>query len=108
MKTLAPTCILTDYSITRATGGALTDIADAYLLDPSLTERAVVVASLGRIAGAEVYTDNPNGDLDSWATFIVASRMRYVQVNGFLHESQPAKSFELLGAEPSSMQKMTF
>jgi len=76
------------HPLALATGGALTDIADAYLLDPSLTKRAVVVASLGRIAGAEVYTDNPNGDLDSWATFIVASRMRYVQVNGFYDQLQ--------------------
>jgi hypothetical protein len=71
-----------------ATGGALTDIADAYLLDPSLAERAVVVASLGRIGGVEVYTDTPNGNLDPWATFIVASRMRYVQVNGFYDQLQ--------------------
>ena len=71
-----------------ATGGALTDVADAYLLDPSLAERVVVVASLGRVAGVEVYTDNPNGNLDAWATFIVASRMHYVQVNGFYDQLQ--------------------
>jgi len=76
------------HPLALATGGALTDIADAYLLDPSLAQRAVVVASLGRIAGADVYADIPNGDLDSWATFIVASRMRYVQVNGFYDQLQ--------------------
>ena len=71
-----------------ATGGALTDIADAYLLDPSLAERAVVVASLGRITDGEAYIDSPNGVLDPWATFIVASRMRYVQVNGYYDQLQ--------------------
>jgi len=30
-----------------ATGGALTDVADAYLVDPTVTERVVVVSSLG-------------------------------------------------------------
>jgi hypothetical protein len=71
-----------------ATGGALTDVADAYLLDPTLAERAVVVASLGHTAGGEVYTSDPNGSLDPWATFIVASRMRYVQFNGFYDQLQ--------------------
>lgn len=66
-----------------ATGGALTDVADAYLLDPTLVERAVVVASLGQTAGDGASTFNPNGGWDSWATFIVASRMRLAQVNGY-------------------------
>lgn len=66
-----------------ATGGALTDVADAYLLDPSLAERAVVVASLGQSEGDGASTFNPNGGHDTWATFIVVSRMRLVQVNGY-------------------------
>ena len=66
-----------------ATGGALTDVADAYLLDPSLAERAVVVASLGQKDGQNATTLAPNGDRDAWATRIVTSRMRYVQVNGY-------------------------
>lgn len=66
-----------------ATGGALTDVADAYLLDPSLAERAVVVASLGRTDGDGAQTLDPNGGRDPWATVIVISRMRVVQVNGY-------------------------
>jgi hypothetical protein len=66
-----------------ATGGALTDVADAYLLDPSIVERAVVVASLGQSDGDGASTYNPNGGRDSWATIVVASRMRVVQVNGY-------------------------
>jgi len=65
------------------TGGALTDVADAYLLDPSLAERAVVVASLGQSEGDGSSTFNPNGGRDTWATVIVTSRMRVVQVNGY-------------------------
>ena len=66
-----------------ATGGALTEVADAYLLDPTLAERAVVVASLGQSMAAGALTIEPNGRRDSWATVIVASRLRYVQVNGY-------------------------
>ncbi|HXK16237.1 MAG TPA: hypothetical protein VNG33_00435 [Polyangiaceae bacterium] len=85
------------HPLALATGGALTDIADAYLLDPSLAERAVVVASLGRISGGSVFTDTPNGDLDSWATFIVASRMRYMQVNGFYDQLQDVPDDQVAG-----------
>jgi hypothetical protein len=66
-----------------ATGGALTDVADAYLLDPSLADRAVVVASLGQTTSEGAQTVDPNGGRDSWATVIVTSKMRYVQVNGY-------------------------
>ena len=65
------------------TGGALTDVADAYLMDPTLAERAVVVASLGQNEGEGAETLDPNGSRDPWATVIVTSRMRYVQVNGY-------------------------
>ena len=35
-----------------ATGGALTDVADAYLVDPTVTERVVIVSSLGSTTSA--------------------------------------------------------
>ena len=66
-----------------STGGALTDVADAYLLDPTLADRAVVVASLGQTTSEGAQTVEPNGGRDSWATTIVTSKMRYVQVNGY-------------------------
>lgn len=66
-----------------ATGGALTEIADAYLLDPTLPERSVVVASLGQTEESGANLKDPNGDRDAWATQIVISRLRYVQVNGY-------------------------
>lgn len=66
-----------------ATGGALTDVADAYLLDPTLPERSVVVASLGQVEGGGARAGDPNGIRDPWATEIVTTFMRYVQVNGF-------------------------
>lgn len=66
-----------------ATGGALTDVADAYLLDPTLADRVVVVASLGQTVADGAQTLDPNGSRDTWATAIVTSKMRYVQVNGY-------------------------
>jgi hypothetical protein len=71
-----------------ATGGALTDVADAYLMDPTLAERAVVVASLGQSDGTGATTSDPNGDRDAWATIVVMSRLRYVQVNGYYDQLQ--------------------
>lgn len=71
-----------------ATGGPVTDVADAYLLDPTLPERAVVVSSLGTTSSSGAVAGSPNGDRDVWATTIVTSRMRYVQVNAFYDQLQ--------------------
>ena len=66
-----------------ATGGALTDIADAYLVDPTVTERVVVVSSLGSTTSTGGGMGSPNGQGDPWADVIVASRFRYVQVSAW-------------------------
>ncbi len=66
-----------------ATGGALTDIADAYLVDRTVTERVVVVSSLGSATSTGGGMGSPNGDGDPWADFIVASKFRYVQVSAW-------------------------
>jgi hypothetical protein len=71
-----------------ATGGPVTDVADAYLLDPTLPERAVVVSSLGTSTESGAVSGEPNGAVDVWATTIVTNRMRYVQVNGFYDQLQ--------------------
>jgi hypothetical protein len=69
-----------------ATGGRLTDVADAYLVDPTVTDRVVVVASLGT-----GFTEGdplarmgiPNGEMDPWADHIVIQKFRYVQVSAY-------------------------
>jgi hypothetical protein len=61
------------------TGGALTNVADAYLIDHSVVDRVVVVASLGRYKAPKAVMSGPNGDLDPWADWIVAQRFRYIQ-----------------------------
>jgi hypothetical protein len=66
-----------------ATGGALTDVADAYLIDSTVTERVVVVASLGSTTSTGGGMGTPNGNGDPWADFIVASKFRYVQVSAW-------------------------
>jgi hypothetical protein len=62
-------------------GAALTDIADAYLLDPSVAARVVVVAQLGSYAAPRAAMSAPNGDLDPWADWIVAQYFTYVQIS---------------------------
>lgn len=65
------------------TGGRLTDVADAYLMDHTLPERVVVVSSLGSITADGGEMGVPNGEMDVWADVIVAQKFRYVQVSAF-------------------------
>jgi hypothetical protein len=71
-----------------ATGGRLTDVADAYLIDHSVVDRVVVVSALGgpddNVPGTVMGW--PNGELDAWAGWIVGQRFRYVQVNGYYEQ----------------------
>jgi hypothetical protein len=66
-----------------ATGGSLTDLADAYLIDHGVADQVVVVSSLGETTGTNISVGWPNGDLDPWACEIVVSRFRYVQINTY-------------------------
>ena len=68
------------------TGGALTDVADAYLFDRTVVERVVVVSSLGLQTDSGAGMAGPNGDADPWADAIVASRFRYIQVSAFYEQ----------------------
>lgn len=68
-----------------AVGGRLTELADAYLLDPSIANEVVVLASLGNASsdGNSAVMGGPNGDIDPWADEIVARKFRYVQVDTY-------------------------
>jgi hypothetical protein len=65
------------------TGGRLTDVADAYLLDPKVTDRVVVVSSLGKTSASGGAMAAPNGEMDPWADAIVTARFRFVQVSAY-------------------------
>lgn len=81
-----------------ATGGALTDVADAYLVDPTIAERVVVVSSLGLMSDSGAWMGIPNGNHDPWADKIVAERLRYVQVSAYydqLTDVPPSRLSEL-------------
>jgi hypothetical protein len=65
------------------TGGRLTDVADAYLVDPAVTQRVVVVSSLGKTSSSGGAMAAPNGEMDPWADVIVAARFRFVQVSAY-------------------------
>jgi hypothetical protein len=78
-----------------AVGTRLTDVADAYLLDPTTPERVVVVASLGSGAADGGTMGFPNGDLDPWADWIVAQKFRYVQASAYYDQSADVPSSRL-------------
>jgi len=84
------------------TGGRLTDLADAYLMDHTLPERVIVVASLGSATpdGAEMGV--PNGELDTWADIVVAQKFRYVQVSTYYDQTAdtPATLLSQLPTNP--------
>jgi hypothetical protein len=65
------------------TGGRLTDVADAYLVDPTVTDRVVVVSSLGKTSASGGVMAAPNGEMDPWADAIVTARFRFVQVSAY-------------------------
>jgi hypothetical protein len=67
-----------------ATGGRLTDIADAYLVDPTVADRIIVAASIGTGFSEDEPLGRmgiPNGEEDPWADTIVIQKLRYVQVS---------------------------
>ena len=68
------------------TGSRLTDVADAYLMDPTVADRVVVVSALGGAASGGSVMGWPNGELDAWADWIVGQRFRYIQVNGYYEQ----------------------
>jgi hypothetical protein len=65
------------------TGCHLTDVADAYLLDPTVVDRVVVVAALGSVTSTGGLMGIANGEMDPWADAIVASKFTYVQVSTY-------------------------
>lgn len=78
-----------------ATGGRLTDVADAYLIDPTVTERVVVVSSVGTTTDGGGAMGRPNGEMDPWADSIVAARFRFVQVSAFYDQTTDVPSGQL-------------
>jgi hypothetical protein len=69
------------------TGGRLTDVADAYLLDPTVTERVVVVSSMGSTTDTGAAMGPPNGEMDPWADAIVTANFIFVQVSAFYDQT---------------------
>jgi hypothetical protein len=75
----------------------LTTVADAYLLDHTLVDRVVVVATLGSYAAPNGAMNGPNGDLDPWADWIVAQRFRYVQVSAYYDQTGDVTAADIAG-----------
>jgi hypothetical protein len=76
-------------------GAQLTDVADAYLVDPTVVDRVVVVASLGSLDPPRVRMSGPNGELDPWADWIVAHRFQYIQITAMYDQTADVTAAEL-------------
>ena len=85
-----------------ATGGRLTDVADAYFVDRTVVDRVVVVSSLGETTASGAAMAAPNGEMDPWADAIVTARFRFVQVSAFYDQltDVPAARLSELPANP--------
>jgi|tagenome__1003787_1003787.scaffolds.fasta_scaffold20708270_1 hypothetical protein len=77
------------------TGGRLTDVADAYLMDPTVTERVVVVSSMGSTTDTGGAMGNPNGEMDPWADAIVTAHFRFVQVSAYYDQTTDVPTSQL-------------
>ena len=77
------------------TGGRLTDVADAYLVDNSVAERVVVVSALGSVTSIGAIMGPSNGELDSWADWIVTQRFTYVQVSAYYDQTTDITTAQL-------------
>jgi hypothetical protein len=73
----------------------LTDIADAYLLDPTIVDRVMVVAQLGAYSESKGPMTGPNGDLDPWADWIVAQYFNYVQISVYYDQGADVTAEDL-------------
>jgi hypothetical protein len=84
------------------TGGRLTDVADAYLLDRTVADRVVVVSSLGETTASGAAMAKPNGEMDPWADAIVSAQFRFVQVSAFYDQltDVPTSRLSELPANP--------
>jgi hypothetical protein len=93
---------LTYRPVVVVTGGRLTDVADAYLMDPTVTKRVVVVSSLGTATNSGGAMGAPNGEMDPWADAIVTARFQFIQVSAFYDQltDVPASRVSQLPANP--------
>ncbi len=84
------------------TGGRLTDVADAVLIDPTIVRRIVVVSSMGTVTATGGAMSNPNGEMDPWADAIVTASLPFVQVSAYYDQltDVPASSVPQLPANP--------
>lgn len=85
------------------TGAALTNLAEAYLIDRTVADRVVVVSALGSYSEPNGIMSSPNGDLDPWANWIVTQRFRYVQVSAYY-----AQTGDVAEAEIATLPKNPF
>jgi hypothetical protein len=90
-----------DRPLAIVTGGRLTDVADAYLIEPEIAERIVVVAALGDQQGEEVVMGRPNGEFDAWANVVVVERLHLALVTA-RYDQRGSVTSDRLGELPEN------
>lgn len=84
------------------TGGALTAVANAYLIDPTITDKIVVMSIMGDESSMNGY----NCKIDTWAAYIVLTKFEYIQFQETKNKPKITKE-ELagLGVPESEMKR---
>jgi len=100
IKELSAELALPYRPVVVVTGGALTDVANAYLLDPTVVDRVVVISSLGALDATGAAMAMPNGEMDPWADLIVATKFRYIQVSAYYDQLADVPDPTLLPMNP--------
>jgi len=85
------------------TGTSLTEVADAYLVDPTVTERVVVVSALGVYKAPNGELGTPNGDLDSWAAWIVSQRFQFIQIGTYYDQTTDVTAEKVSSLPPNQL-----
>ena len=89
------------------TGGHLTTLASAYLLDPSIADRVIPCLLEGRVP--EMDMAGYNGSVDGWAAYVVLQKFASVLVlPTHLHHPRVAKGRILQDLPDSELQRHMF
>lgn len=84
-------------------GTSLTELADAYLMDATVTARVVVVAALGSYKAPNGELGVPNGDQDRWATWIVSQKYRFIQVGTYYDQTTDVTADRVANLPPNQL-----
>jgi hypothetical protein len=81
---------------------SFTDLANAYFLDRTIVDRVVVVFAAGSYQAPNGILNRPNGDMDSWADWIVTQRYQFVHVGTWYDQTADIPDARLSDLPPNA------